>query len=496
MNDAQDLYAILGVPAKASVDDIRRAYRDVTERLHPNRNPEPAAAAQFRDITAAYEVLANEESRRKYDARRKATPPKQFMSLRVTPSKEVLPAIRESQVLYLLLELKPNSPDRAKGDQTHLNLTLVLDHSTSMKEEKRLDRTKSAAYKIIDSLTPLDFLSVIAFSDHAEVLIEADKVTDRNVMYGPIMAIQPFGGTEIFQGLEAAYRENHRNASPRLVNHIILITDGRTFGDEQACLDLAEQAAKDGIGISAMGIGHEWNDVFLDQLVARSGGACEFISASSQVVKFMNDRVRSLGKTFAERIVISLAPDPDIKIESVFRLSPDPRPLPTDKDPIALGQMAAMGSISLIVQLQIPPSQPVGKRSLVRIDVTSDILLEQALAHKTMADIFGEFADAPVEKDPPLMILDALGKLTLYRMQDKAQEALARGDVYEATRKLEALATRLISAGQDELAQAAMTEAVRVAQTHEFSATGQKTLKFGTRLLLAGPQDGVGDSNS
>jgi Ca-activated chloride channel family protein len=83
-----------------------------------------------------------------------------------------------------------------------------------------------------------------------------------------------------------------------------------------------------------------------------------------------------------------------------------------------------------------------------------------------------------------MVILDALGKLTLYRMQQKAEEAVKRGDVREATRRLENLATRLLAAGQDELAQQAITEAQRVSSTSALSDEGQKRLKYGTRMLL------------
>jgi Ca-activated chloride channel family protein len=89
-----------------------------------------------------------------------------------------------------------------------------------------------------------------------------------------------------------------------------------------------------------------------------------------------------------------------------------------------------------------------------------------------------------------LLILDALGKLTLYRMQQKIQESLQQGDVREATRRLENLATRLLAAGQEDLANAAMSEARRVANTNSLSGEGQKKLKYGTRMLLLGaPKD-------
>ncbi|HEX3053286.1 MAG TPA: hypothetical protein VHP83_21690 [Aggregatilineaceae bacterium] len=73
-------------------------------------------------------------------------------------------------------------------------------------------------------------------------------------------------------------------------------------------------------------------------------------------------------------------------------------------------------------------------------------------------------------------------------MQQKAEDALAQGNVAEATRKLENLATRLLAAGQEDLAQMAALEARRVSSTSSLSEEGRKTLKFGTRRLLALPE--------
>jgi len=70
-------------------------------------------------------------------------------------------------------------------------------------------------------------------------------------------------------------------------------------------------------------------------------------------------------------------------------------------------------------------------------------------------------------------------------MQERAQAALASGDVKEATQRLEHLATRLLALGQGELANQARAEARHAAHTNNLSDKGKKNLKYQTRLLLA-----------
>lgn len=68
----EDLYALLGVPALASDDEIRHAYRALARRHHPDANPDDIAgvgdhADGFRRIAAAYEILGSGRTRAAYD---------------------------------------------------------------------------------------------------------------------------------------------------------------------------------------------------------------------------------------------------------------------------------------------------------------------------------------------------------------------------------------------------------------------------------------------
>jgi Ca-activated chloride channel family protein len=489
MDASQNLYAVLGVSPEATQEDIREAYRVAARRFHPDANPNEGADLQFRDIVTAYEVLGNPLQRVDYDTgRRKFRDEPGYFSLRVTPSKRVLSTLEEPQVLYLLVDVVPMRQNtQQKTHEARVNLTLVLDRSTSMKG-LRLDKVKIAAHQILEQLTPDDVLSVVSFSDHADVLIPAAPVKDKTSMRAVINMMRAEGGTEIFNGLSAGLDEVQKFLGPRLVNHMILLTDGRTFGDEDQSLKLAEKAANLGIGISAMGIGEEWNDAFLDALASRTGGTSTYVNSPSAVVRFLNDRVRSLGDAFAERLRMSIAPDADVTLESIFKLSPSPQPVEARPQPLALGTLELNRASTMLVQLQMPPSAKIGFRTVARLDVTGDVLIAERQGYKAISDISVEIAKNPPPEDPPLAILDALGKLTLYRMQQKAEDSLSSGNVVEATKRLENLATRLLAAGQEDLAQMAIVEARRVASTSTLSEEGRKTLKFGTRMLLALPE--------
>ena len=70
-----DYYEVLGVAADASDKEITKAYRKLARQLHPDQNPDDAAAEErFKAVSAAYDVLGDDEKRDKYDEVRRLGP--------------------------------------------------------------------------------------------------------------------------------------------------------------------------------------------------------------------------------------------------------------------------------------------------------------------------------------------------------------------------------------------------------------------------------------
>lgn len=63
----RDYYDVLGVNRNASKDDVKKAFRTLARKLHPDVNKEPDAETKFKEINEAYEVLSDDQKRARYD---------------------------------------------------------------------------------------------------------------------------------------------------------------------------------------------------------------------------------------------------------------------------------------------------------------------------------------------------------------------------------------------------------------------------------------------
>lgn len=66
-NMGRDLYKILNVKQNATPDELKKAYRKLALKYHPDKNKDPSAEEKFKDISFAYDVLSNPEKKKVYD---------------------------------------------------------------------------------------------------------------------------------------------------------------------------------------------------------------------------------------------------------------------------------------------------------------------------------------------------------------------------------------------------------------------------------------------
>lgn len=479
-----DFYALLGVSRRATPEEIKRAYFEAAQRLHPDKNKAPGETEFFLEVQQAYETLSDPKRRAAYDATLPEEPetPAGPLRLRVDFSRPSLVKVDEPQLLYVLMDVAPAETSSTTAVVTPLNVCLVVDRSTSMQGEK-LDVVKATTIQLIRMLQAQDILGVVAFSDRADVLIPCGYQSDRSRLEARVQMLNHGGGTEIFQGLSVGFEEVRRNADPRRINHIILLTDGHTYGDEADCLALADEAAKQNIGISGFGIGKDWNDTFLDALTSRTGGSSAYVSRPQEIQRLLIEKFTTLGRVFAEEVQLDFKTAPGVDLNYVFRLQPETGPLPLES-PIPLGPILQDVSLTVLFEFAVQPSVLETKDLQILDGVLKTRIPSLPLPVPPVRVLWSRrVTRKAVPEPPPPTIVQAMSRLSLYRIQERAHAAASAGDYAKASRHLQALASHLLAQGEQGLAHTALLEAENILRTQAFSEEGKKEIKYGTRAL-------------
>ena len=491
MDTSQDYYAALGLAPDATPDDIKKAYRQLARQYHPDAQQVPGTAMLFREIQTAYEVLSEPDKKTAYDRLRAEAgeSPESTFNLRLQFSRNSMLVIPEEQILYVLATLQAGRDSQHRQQRLPLNLCLVIDRSTSM-QGARLEQVKAATYQLIESLDSDDTFSVVTFSDHADVVWPNQPAGDSVRTKAKVAAIQASGGTEILQGMLSGLAELEKRRSLVAINHMILLTDGQTYGDEEQCLAQANEAKKRSLSITCMGLGDDWNDSLLDAIASRSGGTSAYVATADDVQRVFRDHLHGLNTLYASDLHMLVREAEGVNLRNAFRLTPYLVRLTSEKDAISLGALPVDNPLSLLMEIVVQPRQ-AGTHRLAMIEVRGDVPMLNRASESIRQDLTMEFAPpspTSMQTVPPA-ILSALAKITIFQMQENAWKSLDTGDVAEATRRLETMATRLLDLGEHQLARAALLEAGRLARSGHLSPAGRKAIKYGTRSLSLAPQE-------
>jgi Ca-activated chloride channel family protein len=387
-------------------------------------------------------------------------------------------------MVYALITLRAS--ESVVFPRVPLNLCLVLDHSSSMLRNGKVERLKETVRGIIDQLDEEDFLSIVTFGDRAEVLLPAQPLRNKALVQGAIDAIRCRGGTEISRGLAVGLSELSRNAS-RALSHLILLTDGQTYGDEMICLERAEEAAGMNVGITAYGLGADWNSALLDGIAAPTGGHSDYIEAPEEMAAAFSARVLSLQSTTLRKVTLSVQPAQGCTLQRATLLSPMLRPLELASDHGArvglLGDMSSGTDYRMLLEFVLGPCAP-GQTPVAEATLFYDVpgLQREGETLSIPLTVAVEPEQTPQGPVDP-RITEALRLITVHRLQEQAWSEINSGDVPKGTGLLRRAAEHLEVAGHADLAEVAVSEAARVESGDAASDENVKRIIYGTRKL-------------
>ncbi len=409
------------------------------------------------------------------------------IQLHWTLSRSILGESNEPQLLYVLLEANVQGMP-ATLPKLPLNLCLVIDRSSSMRGE-RLMQVKEAAQRIVDQMGPDDHFALVTFNDRAEVVVGVQKVRNKADLKRQISGIEAAGGTEMATGMALAVQEVQKAMLTRGVSRILLLTDGRTYGDEGRCVEIVRRAQNRGIGLTALGIGNEWNEDLLETMAARENSRTQYITSAQEVVQVFSDELKRMQSVFAQDVQLRVEVRPGAMLRSLDRVRPFIAPVAIAEERELtwlgkLGEWPGSDTQAFLLEVVTPPFN-TGDHPLLRMTLHYHLpganLLNQ---HSEAVLRVAVRPAASVAYEVDSTVKHWLERLVAYRLQASAWQDVDAGRIEEATRRLQMAGTRLFEAGQVELAHTVQDEATRLLRSGNASAEGRKRIKYGTRGLI------------
>jgi Ca-activated chloride channel homolog len=411
--------------------------------------------------------------------------------LQRTLSRAMLGESAEQQLIYVLLEATPEGL-ATQLPKLPLNLCLVIDRSSSMRGD-RLTQVKEAAGRIIDQLTQDDFFALVVFNDRADVVVPAQRVTNKADLKQAIGRVEAAGGTEMANGLALALQEVQRPMLARGISRMLLLTDGRTYGDESRCVEIARRAQGRGIGLTALGVGGEWNEDLLETMTARENSRAHYIATAQDITSVFAEELKRMHSIFAQQVRLQLASRPGGMVRSLDRVRPFIAPVPITENADlhwsgSLGDWPDSDVQALLIEMVVPPLS-AGDHPLLKITLNYD-LPSANLRDQSIEEIIrvGVRRADQVSYQVDSTVKYWLERLVAYRLQSSAWQDVEAGRVEEATRRLQMAGTRLFDAGEVALAHTVQEEATRLLRSGSASEEGRKRIKFGTRGLMGRAQ--------
>jgi len=201
----------------------------------------------------------------------------------------------EKRRLYVQLGMS-SSVTQDTFHRKPLNLAAVLDISGSMEatddtEKSRLEWAKDALIQTIEELNEGDVFSLVIFDTNSQILLRPERVRDKARIISAVRALSTRGSTNLEEGLRDGYELASENLD-RLPNHehrVILISDaGLNTGvtDPAPILKLVTDYASRGIGLTALGLGENFNQDFIHGIANSRGGNYVFVHSGKDMLRY------------------------------------------------------------------------------------------------------------------------------------------------------------------------------------------------------------------
>ena len=317
----------------------------------------------------------------------------------------------------------------------------IIDVSTSMGGDK-LDYAKKTLIKLIDHLRPGDFCGLGAFSTGIypiQAPIEMTQ-TSKDALKVKVGELAVVSSTHFSGGLELGLKWGSTVDIGNMLVRVIMLTDGQAnhgISDAQGLAKIVDTRGK--TTVSCFGYGTDANQELLADLAKRGEGNYAFIKDPDEALSAFGKELGGLLSTYAQNIVLDLAPHNGHKIEEV--VSDVDVEEKDSKVVIKLGDLLSEEERHVVIAMKLSEQSQALPRemNIVDIKIDYDLIIDGKREHRQeeqKAKI--RFVKAGEEQDKPTKEVDQIvGMAQVGKIQIEAEDHAKKGDFKGAVAKMQ-----------------------------------------------------------
>ncbi|MBU8900038.1 VWA domain-containing protein [Corallococcus sp. M34] len=328
---------------------------------------------------------------------------------------------------FAWFELKARKPEKLK--RVPVNLALVVDRSGSMAGQKLTD-AKRAAAELVRQLHPGDRLALVHYGTDVKALPSAViSEATRAHLLEEIAAITDQGSTNISGALTRAAEAVRPFAASYPVSRVILVSDGQpTEGltTTPQLLGVVRHMRDEGITVSALGVGRDFNEVLMRGMAEQGGGFTGFIDDSAQLAEIFTQELEQAAGTVARGVELSLELSSSVQDVEVMGLTATRSGRNVR---VPLYDLAGDQSVRVVVKLTLTtrvvegwPSTEVVTAEANYLDVARDTPAKSRLALSAEVTTDDARVRAHLDRDVRVHAIRALGAKQMLLAADEMRK--------------------------------------------------------------------------
>jgi len=336
------------------------------------------------------------------------------------------------------LQITLTTSDFRPVQRRPMNISIVLDRSGSMGDERKMEHAKSALYALINQLERDDIFSLVIYDEEVDVIRSARKVgNSKSEIRRLVERVYPRGSTNLGGGLLEGLRQVERNASREYANRVILLSDGlanRGITDSYELNRIARRHRSRSISVTTMGVGLDYNENLMVGLSESGGGNYYFIESSYGLAEMLQREFNTLSSVLAQNSFIELAFGRGVRVSDVIGCE---YRNDRGKYVIPVGDLYVNDRREFTVELNIPEGSGsfVAAQGVLRL----------------------ESADAKIGRVEPFAVKIHYTRDAALIERNRDREAQAKADIAVSTRNVER-ALKAVDEGKVEEAAAMMSD--------------------------------------